>query len=149
MATTRHHASHSYRVSHENGEQIDEFFLPVPEELDPMAVEFILDVDLDQLSIYFEDKTSPHTIEEVENDFSLIVEVSSSRVVGVILNSFYERQLALRAGFVSVLRFATILAGSTILNPPSLIENESQSPQNMRSAKSDAVASVLTMIGNH
>lgn len=145
MAITKHETSQPYLENLEPSEPND-YTLPSWDKINFEGVEFILDVDLDELDVFFEDKKNPYTVEEIADDYSLLIDMFEDRVVGVIVNQFYSRQLRHHPEFITALRYATIIAGDSVQEPPD-VTIDHMSFDGKVISKRDAVAGVARLIG--
>lgn len=154
MAITKHDSTQPYLENPEpshSGSNNSDFRLPIWNDVNVEDVEFILDVDLDELDVFFEDKSNPYTVEEVADDYSLLVDMFVDRVIGVVINKFYSRQLPEYPEFISALRYATIIAGDSVQSaPPATSSNRESSNSGVDidflTSKRDALAGVARMI---
>lgn len=150
MAITKRNSSPPYSESlKQYGQDLEphDYALPSWDDINFEEVEFIIDVDLDELDVFFEDKRKPYTVEELADDYSLLVDMFEDRVVGVIVNQFYSRQLQHYPELIPALRFATIIAGKATQESPGIsFDNESKADRKSMT-KQDAIAAITRMIG--
>lgn len=91
--------------------------LPTQSEIDPAIVEYVVDIDLDELIVFFGDKSTPYSYDESDDDYSLLINEESDRLIGIVVNSFLTQALKTHPELVPVLRHATIIADDTLNRP--------------------------------
>lgn len=91
-----------------------DYQIPGHHEIDPDDIEFIIDVDLDELTVFFGDKRRPYLTDEVSDHHSVLVDAETDRVIGVILHRFLSEAVKIQTSLVPVLRYATIIAGPSV-----------------------------------
>lgn len=103
--------------------------LPSRSEINPEQIDFVLDVDLDQLSVFFGDVSRPYSIDEVEGDILVAISEDTDEVIGVLLDRFLTRTIRLYPELMSVLRLSTVIAGESVLDPRHHVLNSANQPK--------------------
>lgn len=91
--------------------------IPTLSEIDLDRVEYSVDVDLDDLAVFFGDKSTPYFYDELDDKYSLLINEVSDRVIGIVVNRFLTEALKVHPEFIPILRHATIVAGDAIDHP--------------------------------
>lgn len=116
------------------------FEIPSLDEIDVDSVEFIIDVDLDELAVYLRDRSRPFFIDEVDNYYSIAIDEDSDEVVGIILNRFLSKTLPTFPELVPILRHATVIAGVSVQSPAGTSDNNSSNSPGIRNRLRDWVS---------
>lgn len=94
-----------------------EMLLPAQADIDPDAVEYFVDVDLDELNVFFWDKSRPYSIDAVSDAYSLMIDDESSQVIGVSVNRFLSEAIKRNPELLPILRHSTMIAGESLEAP--------------------------------
>lgn len=97
--------------------KIGDVVLPSRAEIDPAKVEYFVDVDLDELSVFFGDKSQPYSYDESNDDYSLLINEESDQIIGVSINRFLTHAIKMHPELIPVLRHATVTAGKSLEEP--------------------------------
>lgn len=87
---------------------------PSRSEIDPERVEYFVDVDLDQLSVFFGDKSRPYSHDESDATYSLLIDEETDQVIGISINRFLSHAIKVHPELIPVLRHATVAAGKSL-----------------------------------
>lgn len=141
---------------------IADFQFPELSEINADEIEFIIDVDLDDLTVFFADKSHPYLTDEIDQRLSVLVDADTNGVVGVVLHKYLSELVKSHSSLVPILRQATIIAGSaveefdeqTAENPSGLPGIKSRleswvSQRVRREERQEAFASLANLIGLH
>lgn len=126
----------------EMGLKITDVTLPSHSDIDPEKVEYIVDVDLDELIVFFGDKSTPYSYDESDDNYSLLINEQSDRIIGIVVNRFLTHAIKVYPELVPVLRHATVVAGEALERPYAPdSENRSSLRTRMKDWVSDKVHS--------
>lgn len=93
------------------------YTLPETPELDPRQIEIIVDLDLDEMLLYYYGREVPHDVEPVGELVSYLIEADSERVVGVIVHEFMSRAVREHPSLSHAIRWAIIVSGDKVQPP--------------------------------
>lgn len=97
----------------------EEWTIPSLTDIDPRMVSFLLDVDLDEMFVFFTSRDIPYEIEDLENGNGLLLRSDSDQVVGVVIRRYLGNAIHNHPDLVGAVRLATIVSGKTIAEPQS------------------------------
>lgn len=100
------------------------YVLPEPHDLDPRQIEIIVDLDLDEMLLYYFGRQIPHDVEPVGDLVSYLVDSNSDRVVGVIVHEYVSRVIREYPALAEAMRWAIIVSGDQVREPESLVAGE-------------------------
>ncbi len=136
--------------------------LPSHSEIDMDTVEFVLDVDLDEFTVFFADSSGPHYIDDTNDKYAIVVDAETDRVIGVVIHQFLSEAVKLHPDLIPALRNATIIAGTSVQQPERTFGNagpdhagvrarieEWVSSRVRREEQREAFASFAHLIGIH
>ncbi len=92
------------------------FTLPPLDSLDEHRIETFYDADLDELSIYFYGRDTPHAVDPVNDVLSTLNDLETDKIVGVVFNRFLKLVIQDLPESRIFLDDATILTGEHILS---------------------------------
>lgn len=93
------------------------YTVPEAHDLDPREIEIIVDLDLDEMLLYYYGRDVPHDVEPVGEMVSYLVESGSDRVVGAIIHEFMSRAVREHPSLSQAMRWAIIVSGDKIQAP--------------------------------
>lgn len=93
------------------------YTLPEAHDLDPREIEIIVDLDLDEMLLYYYGRDIPHDVEAVGETVSYLVESGSDKVIGAIIHEFMSRAVREHPSLSQAMRWAIIVSGDTIQAP--------------------------------
>lgn len=102
------------------------YVLPEPHDLDPRQIEIIVDLDLDEMLLYYFGRQIPHDVEPVGDLVSYLVDSNSDRVVGVIVHEYVSRVIREYPALAEAMRWAIIVSGDQVREPGLPVLEESQ-----------------------
>jgi|SRR5690606_33446290 len=94
-----------------------EYVVPSTGTLDPGAIEIIVDLDLDEMLLYFYGRHVSHDVEPQTELVSYLIESGSDKVVGVIFHEFMSRAVREYPQLSEAMRWAIIVSGDRIQEP--------------------------------
>lgn len=94
-----------------------EYVVPSTGTLDPSAIEIIVDLDLDEMLLYFYGRHVSHDVEPQTELVSYLIESDSDRVVGVIIHEFMSRAVREYPQLSEAMRWAIIVSGDRVQEP--------------------------------
>lgn len=95
------------------------YVLPELQDVDTREIEIIVDLDLDEMLLYYYGRSVPHDVEPVAETVSYLVESGSDRVVGIIVHEFMSRAVREHPTLAEAMRWAIIVSGDKVQAPPS------------------------------
>lgn len=93
--------------------------LPPLDSLDPHTIDVFYDADLDEMSIHFYGRDTPHYVDHINDVLSALRDIESEAVVGVVFNRFLKQVILDLPESRIFFDDATILTGERALYPPS------------------------------
>lgn len=90
---------------------------PALADIDTKAVSFVLDIDLDEMSVYFAGREIPHEIEEMDNGHAVLLKSETNDVIGVVIRHYLSRVIHEHPDLAGAVRLATIVSGTTTAEP--------------------------------
>lgn len=93
------------------------YVMPETGALDPSSIEIIVDLDLDEMLLYFYGRLIPHDVEPQSELVSYLIETDSDKVVGVIIHEFMSRAVREYPQLSEAIRWAIIVSGDKIQEP--------------------------------
>lgn len=93
------------------------YVVPSSGAFDPSAIEIIVDLDLDEMLLYFYGRHVAHDVEPQTELMSYLIESDSDRVVGVIIHEFMSRAVREYPQLSEAMRWAIIVSGDSIREP--------------------------------
>lgn len=94
-----------------------EYVVPSTGTLDPGAIEIIVDLDLDEMLLYFYGRHVSHDVDPQTELVSYLIESDSDKVVGVIIHEFMSRAVREYPQLSEAMRWAIIVSGNRIQEP--------------------------------
>jgi hypothetical protein len=118
IAKPHYHQPHLEKLELPNaGFDIEAYPLPDRNEIDIDDVKFIVDVDLDDLTVFFADNSRPHYVDDVSDRHAILIDAETDQVTGMVLYRFLSEAVKLHPELVPILRYATIIAGTSLQEP--------------------------------
>lgn len=93
------------------------YAMPEVRMLDPEDIEIIVDLDLDEMLLYFFGRHVAHDVEPQSDLVSYLVAPDSDNVVGVIVHEFMSRAVKQYPQLAEAMRWAIIVSGNAIQSP--------------------------------
>lgn len=98
------------------------YTVPVTRDLDPRRIEIIVDLDLDEMLLYYYGREVPHDVEPVGDLISYLVQTDSDEVVGVIIHEYMSRAVREYPALSEAVRWAIIVSGDSVREPESSVD---------------------------
>lgn len=93
------------------------YAMPEVRNLDPEDIEIIVDLDLDEMLLYFFGRHVAHDVEPQSDLVSYLVASDSDNVVGVVVHEFMSRAIKEYPQLAEAMRWAIIVSGDEIQAP--------------------------------
>jgi len=108
--------------------------LPPLDSLDEHRIETFYDADLDELSIHFYGRDTPHSVDPVNDVLSTMNDLETDKIVGVVFSRFLRIVIQDLPESRIFFDHATILTGEHVLSPPTAASAHRSFPKRLLSS---------------